>query len=80
MYTFICEICGKEFQTKRKAKRHICYDTHYLKCEVCGKEYTVSRADLLAGDYRLTCSKQCKYKLTSASIHTAYVNNGSDIV
>lgn len=80
MYTFTCELCGTEFQTKRKARRKICHNQHYLTCQVCGNKYPVSREDLLSGNYRNTCSENCRYKLSSESIHQTYVEDGEKII
>lgn len=79
MYTFTCDICGREFQTKRKARRHVCYDTHYMTCVVCGNKYEVSRKDLLAGDYRTTCSESCRYKLVGSKAIERYKDHGDEI-
>lgn len=40
----------------------------------------MSREDLLAGNYRTTCSDECRYKLVSDSIHQNYVQDGEKII
>lgn len=57
MYTKICELCGKEFQTKYKRQR-FCKDKHYRECEICGKSFELKYPPYTTK----TCSKRCAFE------------------
>ena len=60
MYTRICKICGKEFQTNRPNKS-ICNDEHTRKCVICGKLFEVTHSNIT----KQTCSRKCANELIS---------------
>ena len=55
-----CQICNKEFITKRKTDK-FCHNMHFKFCVVCGKKYEVKCDKFFAK--RLCCSKECKKRL-----------------
>lgn len=70
MCTKICEMCGKEFQTKSRTRR-FCDRPHYATCYICGKIFELPNNNL--GYYlprldRITCSGTCKGKLANQNL------------
>lgn len=59
-----CRLCGNKFLGKNK-NSVICNRKHIVQCAVCGKDFEPSRQQLLSET--LTCSKECRYKLTNQS-------------
>lgn len=58
-----CKWCNKEF-IPRTSRQMYCDNTHYQKCVVCGREFEI----IPARDNTVkTCSKDCRYKLTSSN-------------
>lgn len=60
MYTRICKICGKEFQTNRPNKS-VCDAAHVRKCVICGTEFEITNSSIT----KQTCSRKCANELIS---------------
>lgn len=57
MITKICELCGKEFQTKNPRAKY-CKAEHYIPCPICGKPVKVKQFPPIPRACSEECSKQ----------------------
>ena len=58
MYTNVCEICGKNFETLQPKKK-CCDDQHYKTCVICGSKFPVTKRNWRT---KQCCSRECLEK------------------
>lgn len=65
-FTKVCEMCGKEFQSKSNIER-FCNDDHYGTCCICGKKFKLTSNNLKYYFDRLDrigCSPKCRHQIS----------------
>ena len=70
-----CIICGKQFYSKHPSSK-VCPEGHIVNCSYCGKPFLATPQQILSG--KLTCSKECRYKLSAQSYQSSSGSSNAD--